>query len=45
MRDAWSGNQFGDIWLGAKINLASQFDQKPVAFGIRGMLKLPTADR
>ena len=44
MRDAWSGNQFGDIWLGAKINLASQFDQKPVAFGIRGMLKLPTAD-
>ena len=44
MRDAWSGNQFGDVWIGAKINLASQFDQKPVAFGIRGMLKLPTAD-
>ena len=44
MRDAWSGSEFGDIWLGAKINLASQFDQKPVAFGLRGMLKLPTAD-
>jgi outer membrane protein OmpA-like peptidoglycan-associated protein len=44
MRDAWSGNQFGDVWIGAKVNLASQFDQKPVAFGIRGMLKLPTAD-
>jgi outer membrane protein OmpA-like peptidoglycan-associated protein len=40
----WSGNQFGDIWLGAKINLSSQFDQKPVAFAIRGLLKVPTAN-
>jgi len=44
MRDQWSGNQFGDVWIGAKINLASQFQQKPAAFAIRGMLKLPTAD-
>jgi outer membrane protein OmpA-like peptidoglycan-associated protein len=44
VRQGWSDNQFGDIWLGAKINLASQFDQKPVAFGIRGLLKLPTAN-
>ena len=44
VRDAWSGNQFGDVWIGAKINLASQFRQNPVAFGLRGMLKLPTAN-
>jgi outer membrane protein OmpA-like peptidoglycan-associated protein len=44
MRDQWSGSQFGDVWIGAKVNLASQWQQKPVAFGIRGMLKLPTAD-
>src|SRR5829696_7399563 len=44
VNEGWSGNQFGDIWIGAKINLASQFQQKPVAFGIRGLLKLPTAD-
>ena len=43
MTEGWSGNQFGDIWLGAKFNLSSQFDQKPVAFGLRGLLKLPTA--
>src|SRR5687768_3167607 len=41
--DGWSGNQFGDIWVGAKINLTSQWRQQPVAFGIRGLVKLPTA--
>jgi hypothetical protein len=39
----WSGNQFGDIWLGGKFNLSSQFDQKPVAFAVRALIKLPTA--
>jgi outer membrane protein OmpA-like peptidoglycan-associated protein len=44
VRGGWSDNQFGDIWVGAKVNLSSQFDQKPVAFGIRGLLKIPTAN-
>jgi outer membrane protein OmpA-like peptidoglycan-associated protein len=39
----WSGNQFGDIWLGGKFNLSSEFDQKPVAFALRALLKIPTA--
>jgi outer membrane protein OmpA-like peptidoglycan-associated protein len=43
VRQGWSGNQFGDVWVGAKANLASQWRQNPAAFGIRGMLKLPTA--
>ena len=39
----WSGNQLGDFWLGAKVNLVSQYQQKPAAFALRGMVKLPTA--
>src|SRR5690606_20818616 len=27
VREAWSGNDFGDIWVGAKINLLSQYEQ------------------
>jgi peptidoglycan-associated lipoprotein len=44
-RAPWSGNQVGDFWVGAKINLASQWKQKPAAFAIRGMVKLPTGDK
>jgi hypothetical protein len=43
VRQGWSDNQFGDVWVGGKVNLASQFRQKPVAFALRGMVKLPTA--
>ena len=43
VNDGWSGNQLGDLWLGAKFNLASQHRQQPVAFAIRGMAKVPTA--
>ena len=44
-RAGWSGNKVGDFWVGAKINLASQWRQKPAAFAIRGMVKLPTGDK
>jgi outer membrane protein OmpA-like peptidoglycan-associated protein len=40
----WSGNQFGDIWLGGKVNVLSEHRQAPVAVAVRGMVKLPTAD-
>jgi outer membrane protein OmpA-like peptidoglycan-associated protein len=43
VNDGWSGSQFGDLWLGAKINLASQHRQQPAAFALRGLLKVPTA--
>jgi hypothetical protein len=43
VRTGWSGNNLGDLWVGTKINLLSQYRQQPVAFGIRGMIKLPTA--
>ena len=43
VRQGWSDNQLGDLWLGAKVNLLSEYRQNPAAFGLRGMLKLPTA--
>jgi len=43
VNDGWSGNQIGDIWLGAKLNLTSQHRRQAAAFALRGMAKLPTA--
>jgi outer membrane protein OmpA-like peptidoglycan-associated protein len=40
----WSGNQLGDLWLGAKLNLTSQYRQSPAATGLRVLAKIPTAD-
>jgi outer membrane protein OmpA-like peptidoglycan-associated protein len=40
----WSDNQFGDIYAGVKVNLLSEHRQQPVAFAVRGIVKLPTAD-
>jgi outer membrane protein OmpA-like peptidoglycan-associated protein len=44
VRQGWSGNQFGDLWLGGKVNLLSEHREAPVALALRGMVKLPTAD-
>ena len=43
VNDGWSGNQIGDLWIGAKFNLSSQHRQQAAAFAVRGMIKLPTA--
>jgi outer membrane protein OmpA-like peptidoglycan-associated protein len=43
VNDGWSGNQIGDLWLGAKVNLSSQWRQQPAAFALRGLVKVPTA--
>jgi peptidoglycan-associated lipoprotein len=42
MADTWSGNKLGDLWLGVKWNLMSQWQQKPAAFALRPMIKIPT---
>ncbi len=44
VRSGWSGNNLGDFWVGAKVNLSSQWRQQPLAFAVRGMVKLPTGD-
>ncbi len=43
-RDTWSGSNLGDLWIGGKWALTSQWRQQPAAFAVRGMLKLPTGD-
>jgi outer membrane protein OmpA-like peptidoglycan-associated protein len=43
VRDGWTGNQFGDVWIGGKFNVMSQYRQAPAAFALRAMVKLPTA--
>ena len=43
VRQGWSDNQLGDLTLGAKVNLLSEGQQRPVALAVRGLVKLPTA--
>jgi outer membrane protein OmpA-like peptidoglycan-associated protein len=43
VRQGWSDNQMGDLWLGTKVNLLSESNQQPLAFAVRGMVKLPVA--
>ncbi len=43
VRQGWSDNQLGDLWLGTKVNLLSEGRQQPVALALRGMVKIPTA--
>jgi outer membrane protein OmpA-like peptidoglycan-associated protein len=44
VHESWTGNQLGDLFLGAKVSLMSQERQQPMAFAVRGTAKLPTAD-
>jgi peptidoglycan-associated lipoprotein len=41
----WSGSNVGDLWLGAKWNLASEYEQKPAAAALRVLLKVPTGSK
>ncbi|HEX9724968.1 MAG TPA: OmpA family protein [Vicinamibacteria bacterium] len=38
----WS-KAFGDVWVGAKYNILSEYDDKPVGLGVRGFVKFPAA--
>ena len=41
---AWSGNNVGDLWLGVKWNLLSEWQQHPAAVALRVAVKAPTGD-
>jgi len=45
VREQWIGDNLGDLLVGAKVNLLSEHRQAPVAFAVRGLVKLPTGDR
>ena len=38
----WSGDHLGDLYLGAKVNLWSEYRQNPAALAVRGIVKVPT---
>jgi len=44
VHQSWTGDHVGDFYVGAKVNLWSEYQQKPAALAIRGIVKLPTAD-
>src|SRR5881396_4280122 len=39
----WTGDNVGDFYVGAKVNLWSGYRQNPLAIAVRGIVKLPTA--
>ncbi len=41
VRQQWTGSSRGDLRVGAKINLMSQADNRPMALAVRGSVKLP----
>jgi peptidoglycan-associated lipoprotein len=43
VRESWTGNNFGDVYAGAKVNLLSEHRRQPIALALRGTVKLPTA--
>src|SRR5512133_1082034 len=45
VHSGWTGNTLGDLSVGAKVNIASQWRQTPASFAVRGFLKVPTGDR
>jgi outer membrane protein OmpA-like peptidoglycan-associated protein len=38
----WTGDNVGDLYIGAKVNVWSEGRQKPVAIAVRGLVKVPT---
>jgi outer membrane protein OmpA-like peptidoglycan-associated protein len=44
VKRGWSGDKLGDLYLGAKINLMSEFRQHPAAVALRFMVKAPTGN-
>ena len=38
----WSGNNVGDLYVGAKVNLLSQANNAPAGLALRGIVKAPT---
>lgn len=41
----WTGDNVGDLYIGAKFNIASEYRQNPAAFAVRAMVKAPTGDK
>jgi outer membrane protein OmpA-like peptidoglycan-associated protein len=44
VKEYWTGDNVGDLFVGGKFNLLSEFRQQPAALAVRGIVKLPTGD-
>ncbi len=44
VNQSWTGDSVGDLYLGTKINLLSEYREAPVALAVRGIVKLPTGN-
>jgi outer membrane protein OmpA-like peptidoglycan-associated protein len=42
--ESWTGNKVGDLYVGTKVNLLSEYRRAPVAMALRGIVKLPTGN-
>jgi outer membrane protein OmpA-like peptidoglycan-associated protein len=42
--EGWTGNNIGDLRVGVKVNLLSEWRQQPAALAVRAAIKLPTGD-
>ena len=42
VNQGWTGDNLGDFYVGAKVNLLSESRQSPAALALRGLVKLPT---
>ena len=41
----WTGDHVGDLYVGAKVNLLSEYRENPAAVAIRSIVKAPTGDK
>src|SRR5690349_12371197 len=41
----WTGDNVGDLYVGAKVNLLSEYRQNPAALAVRGIIKVPTGKK
>jgi outer membrane protein OmpA-like peptidoglycan-associated protein len=42
VNESWTGNQRGDLYVGTKVNMLSEYHNAPLALAVRGIVKLPT---
>src|SRR5262249_20112467 len=41
----WTGDNVGDLYVGVKYNFMSEYERKPAAVAVRGVVKLPTGKK
>jgi len=44
VNESWTGDKMGDLYVGTKVNLLSEYREAPMALAVRGIVKLPTGN-